>query len=290
MIRPYYMPEGDFTKAQQALIRFGQEVTQEAGALAMDLQRDATLSIKADQTVVTTADLAVQAHIEARIRSTFPTHQSLGEETLEEPRAHTPDLSLPTWVIDPIDGTDSYRRRLPSWTVSLGYLEQGQPSMGFVYHPVTQELFWAVRGVGAWCNDEPLRVRMQLPLHRDSMLLMTSSSHRYVENDFPGALRLYGCASAHLCFVAAGRVDAAVLAGVWLWDIVAGGLLVECAGGGLFEVGGAPLDWSVYCQQQGRAPILVASHPSLVSPVLATLQPKSRRSDARGGGPAGYQD
>lgn len=277
MIQRSYEPSVSLPEDVRLLLAFGQEAVRAAGELARSLQRTATASLKADHTPVTTADLAVQGLLETRIRERFPSHQLLGEEALEGASPRPLDPACPTWVIDPIDGTDSFRRRLPSWTISLGYLERGVPMLGWVFHPVSGELFWAIRDVGAFCNDERLSIRADLPLSRESMLLMTSTSHRYVVNDFPGALRLYGCVSAHLCFVAAGRVDAAVLAGAWIWDIVAGGLLVECAGGGLFEVSGAPLDWASLYRRPGRAPILLAGHPSLVRPVLTTLQPREPR-------------
>lgn len=267
----------------ETYLAFAKDVIRRAGALALSLQPAAEGSLKADNTRVSNADFLVQALIQEAIHARFPTHLMLAEEEPEE-RAHPvpspehiPAVSEGLWIVDPIDGTDSYLRCIPTYSICLGLALKGEPVLGLVYMPVAGDLYWATSDGRAGVNDEPLTPLQPGPVNSDSMLLVTSTIHRYAELNFPGKIRSYGSTAAHLCYVAAGRVDAAVVAGVKIWDIFSGWMLLKAVGGGLYRIDGTPLDLPGMLSREATTPALLAAHPESLRPVLATVRPRRNR-------------
>jgi myo-inositol-1(or 4)-monophosphatase len=145
------------------------------------------------------------------------------------------------WVIDPLDGTANYAHGYPRFCVSIGIQQRGIATVGVVYDPLLDELFTAVRGRGAWLNDRPLRVSKADRL--DRAMLATGFAydvHRSVEDNLDHftsfvksaqAIRRDGSAALNLCYVAAGRFDGFWELKLHPWDVAAGILIVEEAGG-----------------------------------------------------------
>jgi myo-inositol-1(or 4)-monophosphatase len=145
------------------------------------------------------------------------------------------------WVIDPLDGTANYAHGYPRFCVSIGIQQRGIATVGVVYDPLLDELFTAVRGRGAWLNDRPLRVSKAERL--DHAMLATGFAydvHRSVEDNLDHftafvksaqAIRRDGSAALNLCYVAAGRFDGFWELKLHPWDVAAGLLIVEEAGG-----------------------------------------------------------
>lgn len=279
-------PVQDWTPEQHTFLEecrvFSIGLARKAGALALALQHGTRVGRKADHSVVTEADKEVQYLMRDAILERFPTHKVLGEEELEGDALHTFEALYQAaqeglWVVDPIDGTDSYVREIPSWSICLGLSLGGVPVLGVVYVPATQEMFCAVKGGPATRNGESIQVAHPGPLHHESMLLITSTAHRYTELNFPGKIRSYGSTAAHICYVATGRVDAAILGGMRVWDVFAPGVILEAAGGGLYQIDGTPHSVMEMLAEGSRTPVLVAGHSGIVEPVLSTLRPKYRR-------------
>jgi myo-inositol-1(or 4)-monophosphatase len=226
------------------------EIARDAGALALRRRQEgvaiaATKSAAAD--IVTEADREVEALIRARLREARPGDGFLGEETGADAAA-----TGVTWVVDPIDGTVNYAYGIPVWAVSIAAVT-GEPDpatwtaeAGAVYAPVTDELFHAVRGGGAWLGD----VRLAVNAERGVAGALLATGFGYdpathagdlarVARVMPLArdLRRIGAASLDLAYVAAGRLDGYFERGLNPWDHAAGALLVTEAGG---VVGGAP--------------------------------------------------
>jgi myo-inositol-1(or 4)-monophosphatase len=151
------------------------------------------------------------------------------------------DLARPTWVVDPLDGTVNYAHGIPIWCVSVALVIENRPVIGVIVNPNLDELFWAVSGRGAYLNDRRMSVSKVHDL-RDS-LLVTGFPYNAHENPhnaldlFVGvlrngnAVRRLGSAALDLAYVADGRFE-----GFWEvqlnpWDVAAGVLLVEEAGG-----------------------------------------------------------
>jgi len=145
------------------------------------------------------------------------------------------------WVIDPLDGTANYAHGYPRFCVSIGIERRGVATVGVVYDPLLDELFSAVRGQGARLNDRPLRVSAEARLER--AMLATGFAydvHRSVEDNLDHfsafvkaarAIRRDGSAALDLCYVAAGRFDGYWELKLHPWDVAAGLLIVEEAGG-----------------------------------------------------------
>jgi myo-inositol-1(or 4)-monophosphatase len=188
---------------------------------------------------VSHADRDVEALLRREIARAFPADRFLGEETAD---AYAGPIDG-CWVVDPIDGTHNFLRGVPYWNVAVAYVEQGRARIGVVFDPAGGELYHAVRGGGAWCDDEassrPLRAAPTKTLtgayvalgHHDR-----APSPRYLEirrrfMERGVAMRNFGSAALQLAHVAGGRLDAFVEQSLSWRDAVGGVLLVEEAGG-----------------------------------------------------------
>lgn len=146
----------------------------------------------------------------------------------------------PYWVIDPLDGTYNYSRKLPECCVSIALCQQEKPLLGVIYDFNRDELFSGIVGEGAWLNDQPMAVSAVsdptkaavctgFPAHRDyseeSLNLFFQRARRYKK------IRMLGSAALMLAYVACGRVDGYMEEDIMFWDVAAGVALVEAAGG-----------------------------------------------------------
>lgn len=221
----------------------------EAVVRAGDLQMarfgsDVQVQKKGDIDLVTEVDLEVERMFRALVAERFPDHGVLAEEMGE-----TGHGSRWRWVFDPLDGTTNYAHGLPIFCASLALEIDGRTEVGAVYDPNRRELFTAERGVGAWLNGRPLRVSSAASLMES--VLVTGFPYNVHETldevvglfaAFVGrarAVRRLGSAALDLCWVAAGRMD-----GFWEerlkpWDMMAGALIVEEAGGRVTTLDGS---------------------------------------------------
>ena len=218
-------------------------LTRQAGGFVLDRFGCADVDFKADESMVTDVDVAVQAWLERRITTAFPGDLVLGEEGFDA-KTVRPDARY-VWVIDPIDGTNNYGRGMPGFSVSVGVFCDGAIVGGAVYDPLTRQLFTAWSGQGAWLNDRPLRVR-QAPLDARSMFAIRSP---YAEG-VPEAvvrwlgryrLRRSGSTALQLCYVALGGIAFMYDHRTSLWDIAGAAAVVLEAGAHLTAPDGSPL-------------------------------------------------
>lgn len=186
--------------------------------------------------VVTRADKESEAFLLARIQEQFPEHAVLGEETGEH--AGTDGYR---WVLDPLDGTNNFSQGLPVFTVSIGLQYEENTILGVVYAPYLDELYTAVKGRGAFCNGKPIHVSTKPDLAH-SVLGTGFPYDKDVnpDNNVPNlaailpylrGIRRMGSAAYDLCCTAAGWLDGYWELGLSLWDMCAGALIVEEAGG-----------------------------------------------------------
>lgn len=198
--------------------------------------------------LLTEADLAVQAHIIEHIRNTFSDDYIVGEEG--DFTACPQDPETRCWIIDPIDGTQNFVRGLfPAFGISLAFASGGHAQAGGVLFPISNDLFHAQRGQGAFRNNTRIevsriasvgRARIEIdfsgPRHRDATLACTS---RLIRNC--GQLRCHCATVVGLCSVAAGEMDGFTHVSINPWDYAAGQLLVEEAGGTVTRLDGSSL-------------------------------------------------
>lgn len=180
----------------------------------------------------------------ARIGSAFPRAAILGEES----GAHA-GAGDERFIVDPLDGTTNYAHRYPLFCVSIAYEKAGVVEAGAIYAPVLGELYAARRGGPATCNGAPIGVSAVARV-ADAMVCTGFNPAAYARNgayfaalsDRAQAVRRDGSAALDLAFVAAGRYDAFWEWDLQPWDLAAGALIVECAGGRVSGLPAGPLD------------------------------------------------
>jgi len=226
------------------------ETVIKAGAMQLAGADNLRIEKKGAIDLVTQIDREVEEMFRALIARRFPDHVVLAEEFAE--RGDRDAASEFTWVFDPVDGTTNYAHGLPIFCSACSLEQRGQPIVAAIYDPSRRELFTAERGVGAWLNGAPLRVSSADALI-DSLLctgfpynVQTDSGYLMgLFDDFlrrARAVRRLGSAAIDLAYVAAGRFD-----GFWEvrlnpWDISAGALIIEEAGGRVSTLNGAAFD------------------------------------------------
>ena len=188
--------------------------------------------------LVTEADLASQETIRKILLDAFPDHRFVGEE--DTPGAAGEGDSEYRWIVDPLDGTVNYVHRLQTFSVSIALEKAGELLCGVVFDPVMDDWYWAEAGQGAWRNERRLQTSDCSAL-REALLAASFSA-----NLEPGSLevrrfeqvmcasqavRRLGSAALNLCYVAAGGLDGYWATSVKAWDVAAGFLIVQEAGG-----------------------------------------------------------
>ena len=230
------------------MLNFAIQMARDAGRILIERQgRSLQVSNKGDINLVTEADLAAEKLIIERINSYYPRHAILAEES----GASSSQPAEWTWIIDPLDGTTNYAHGYPCFCVSIAVEHDGKIEMGVVYDPVADELFAAERGQGATLNDRTIRVSEIDELNR--AMLCTGFPYDVRERpDFARhfcaftmraqAVRRDGSAALDLAYLACGRFDGFWEDGLNAWDIAAGVLLIEEAGGQISDFEGRTLD------------------------------------------------
>ncbi|MCM3871796.1 MAG: inositol monophosphatase, partial [Pyrinomonadaceae bacterium] len=228
------------------------QTARDAGGVLIDRLGRAQVTNNGTIDLVTDADLAAEKLIIDRIRSHYPRHAILAEESgASEGTTSTPGEGEWRWIIDPLDGTTNYAHGYPCFCVSIGVERSGKMEIGVVYDPMRDEVFAGERGQGATLNERRMRVSEVDDLNR--AMLCTGFPYNVRERrdfarDFTNftmeaqAVRRDGSAAIDLAYVACGRFDGFWEDGLNPWDVAAGILLIEEAGGRVTNYQNAPLD------------------------------------------------
>lgn len=243
----------------------------EAGALIRSLYgKTLTVVEKGDRddSPLTEADTRANQLLYERIAAAFPADGWLSEESrdtadrLQRPRV---------WIVDPLDGTKEFVRGIPELAVCVALVENGAPLVGVTYNPIQDELFAAACGGDATFNGTPIRVTSTADLPRARLLASRSESGRGEWERFRGRFQIEPCGSVayKLALVASGRADATfTLSAKNEWDVCSSACVIECAGGRVSDLSGAPVR---YNQPTPRLSGIVASNGVLHDAILATL-------------------
>ena len=227
--------------------------------------------------LVTEADKAAEKEVLSVLRLHFPEHAILAEESgsLSASKNQTEGL---LWAVDPLDGTTNYTHQYPFCGCSVGLLIDGKPAVGAIFDPVHNHLFRAAKGLGATCNREPISVSGTSAL-ADSLLVTGFGYDRCetIDNNYAEfcylthltrGVRRGGAASMDLAYVACGRLDGYWERGLSPWDIAAGAILVEEAGGQV-----TAYDQSPFEIESGRILATNGKVHSELSGVLGKVKP-----------------
>lgn len=235
----------------------------------MDRLGSLNVSLKGRNDFVSDVDRQAEEEIVAVLRKAYPGHAIMAEEG----GSRGGDEHL--WIIDPLDGTTNYLHGFPQFAVSIAMSARDQIQLAVVYDPLREELFTATRGSGAFLNDRRVRVSQAKGLegallgtgfpfrrqeHLDAYLGMFKALHA----DTAG-IRRAGSAALDLAYVAAARLDGFWEIGLSAWDMAAGALLIQEAGGmvGDFEGGADYL----------RSGNVVAGNPKVYAAILQAIAP-----------------
>jgi myo-inositol-1(or 4)-monophosphatase len=228
-----------------------------------------TVREKAHDSPVTEADVEANHCIQTMIRDAFPDDGWLSEETRDsEERLGKARV----WVVDPLDGTKEFIKRIPEFCVCIGLVEHGMPILGVLYNPARDELFAGARGAGATVNGAPVHVSDQQDLATARMLASRSEAGRGEWDEFGSSLtiELTGSVAYKLALIAAGRADATFsLTPKNEWDVCAGAALIIEAGGRITDCYGQPRRFN---QRDTRLPGLIASNAHLHAPITELLR------------------
>ena len=237
------------------MLNFATQIAREAGNLLVQRLGSAKITNKGDINLVTEADIAAENLIIERIRSHYPQHGILAEESGEAVLVGGRKSEW-KWIIDPLDGTTNYAHGYPCFCVSIALEHSGQLEIGVVYDPMRDEMFAAERGQGATLNDRRIRVSSVDELNQ--AMLCTGFPYNVRERpDFAReftnftmiaqAVRRDGSAALDLAYVACGRFDGFWEDGLNPWDVAAGALLIFEARGKVTNYKDGPLD--IYNEQ-----------------------------------------
>ncbi len=207
------------------------------GAILLSWRGKVQAREKRPDDLVTQADLESQEAIRNELLKAFPDHAFRGEEG-----EYSDTQSLPewTWIVDPLDGTANFVHGLNGFAVSIALAHHGIPVAGVVFDPVSAEMFRAAAGEGAWLDAKRLQVSSCIEIRK---AMICASLPPRLERKSPEIARLtevllvargvrrLGSAALNLAYIADGRLDAYWATSIFAWDVAAGVLLVQEAGG-----------------------------------------------------------
>ena len=258
-------------------IRVCEEAARAGGAVLLEKLGKVQVREKAPADLVTEADFASQKRVSQILLDSFPDHGVLGEENIPDfPEKNAGDFR---WIVDPLDGTTNFVHGVPHFCVSVALQHGRQILVGAVFNPIAKECFTATAGGGAFLNGRRIHVSR---VSRLSESLCAVGFPPGQQGDSPDlqaflhalpkcqALRRTGSAALNLCYVAAGRFDAAWSFATKIWDMAAGNLLVSEAGG----IVTPPDDDAGECLESGH--FLACSTPELHKSLLTLFGGKSR--------------
>lgn len=232
-----------------------------------------TVETKAQSDYVSEVDRMAEQAIVQVLREAYPQHSILAEES-----GLTDNKSDYQWIIDPLDGTTNFLHGFPQYCVSIALAVKGVVQHGVIFDPTRNDLFTASKGAGAFLNDR--RIRVSKVIHMKDALLGTGFPYKEFANfdrylsifkdmtKSAAGIRRPGAAALDLAYVACGRFDGFWEMGLNPWDVAAGGLMVQEAGGLIADFKGEG-DWL-------NAGSVVCGTPKVFAPMLSIIQSHSK--------------
>ncbi|XP_040570751.1 inositol monophosphatase 1 [Lepeophtheirus salmonis] len=279
------MSESDHEYEYESFLKVAILIAKKAGNLinnAISNPDKQFISKSGETDIVTETDKAVEDLIRRELFSLFPDHEFIGEES-EFEKGLTMVEDKPTWIVDPIDGTLNFVHCNHLTAVSIGLAINKKIVLGVIYAPMRQDMYTAISGKGAFKNGIPIHVSKVHDLNRAIITyeIWARSKDEHKEHQLKNlsilcsnvmAIRSYGSACMNLCLMAEGQVDIYIDTGIRVWDMVAGALIVQEAGGVVRHTDGSEFD------AMSRS-ILVTSSPNLIKEIvdLKLSEPKVKR-------------
>jgi len=252
------------------LNRFATDVIQRSGQEAMKFYGKGKSDLKFDEELVTEAELHLADFFQAQVQERFPDHQVFMNGEMETEYSHEGKRYV--WIFDPIDGADNFQTGIPVWAMSIALLENFWPIFGLINMPVTGDLYHAAAEKNAYRGDAEMKIAADESVDDESLLLTYSRFHQQYHAAFPGKIRNLGCTGAHICYVAMGRADAAVISNESFQDLAAARVIIESAGGKFFKMDGAEFFLNDHLDGQKIGEPLIVTSPEKISLVIECLE------------------
>jgi myo-inositol-1(or 4)-monophosphatase len=254
----------------EVLTQFAMEVIRRSGEEALSFYGKGNPRIKFDEELVTEADSHLMGFFQDQLDNRFPEHQVFKHNPANTDYTH--DEKRYMWIFDPLDGVANFQAGIPIWGISLALFENFWPIFGVFYMPATGDLFYAQADQNAFLGDEEIRVSDLKNITDESLLFTYSRFHHRYRSTFPGKIRDLGCTGAHICYVAMGRAEAAVIANESYQDLAAAGIILEAAGGKICKMDGSDFFLNEYLDGQKINDRLLVMAPGIYSQVRNSFQ------------------
>jgi myo-inositol-1(or 4)-monophosphatase len=259
------LAESDLTSAHDLLI----SIAKAGGQMMLNAEHEFLVSAGTKNNtsdLVTKYDVAIETMVSSRLRSVYPEYSFLGEESYKSGQKLS---CAPTFICDPIDGTLNFSRGFPNCAISLALAIDKVPVVGVVYNPFRGDMYTAIKHRGAWLTKMHTGSKYKLPLHpipppmpnlQSCLVALEWGNQRHGPNwdlradvhkklltdkveygAFCKSVRSSGSAALDFCYVAQGILDVFWEGGVWVWDVAAGWIILEEAGG--IVASANPGDW-----------------------------------------------
>ncbi len=242
-------------------------LVREAGEVARGYFQNVSAERKADRTLVTEADRAVETYLVERLPALMPGVRVLGEEF----GSAGGEGAACTLTLDPIDGTSAFVAGLPTWCVTIGLVCDGRAVGGITYLPMTGEIYVAEHGEARW-NDRLIPSGMRRGHDGDLFIASHADLHRGAPISFKGKVRSLGSTAYHMALVARGAAVAALLGHARIWDIAAGAALLGAVGGELRYRSGAVVDLAALLGGERAPDHLIAAAPGMMDEILPQVR------------------
>jgi len=255
------------------LSRFALETIRWLGDQTLSYYGRGQAGLKFDEELVTEAELHLREAFQDRLLTRFSEHQVFKNN--QENREYSHEEKRYLWIYDAIDGTANFQAGIPVWGTSLALLENFWPVLGVFYMPSTGDLFQARAGSQALRGEVEMHVSPQTEINDESLLLTYSRFHHDYQPTFPGKIRDMGCTTAHICYVAMGRAEAALITKESYQGLAAARLIIEAAGGMIYKLDGKEFFLNEYLDGQKIEEHLLVTSPELFWPVRECLRENS---------------
>lgn len=260
---------GSSNQEIEDLTQFAMEIIRRSGEEALPYYGKGRHQVKFDEDLVTEAELHLTEFFKDQLHARFSDHLVFNNSQQNEGYSHEGKRYL--WVFDPLDGVANYQAGIPVWGMSLALLENFWPILGLFHMPATGDLFHAQAGGNALLGDRKIRVSDQEDINNESLLLIYSRFHRHYHPTFPGKIRDLGCTAAHICYVAMGRAEAALVANESYKDLAAARVIIEAAGGKIYKMDGKEFFLNEYLDGRRIRDHLLILAPGLFAEVRPYL-------------------
>jgi len=255
----------------EELIGFAMEFIKKAGKQALPYFGKGKPQVKFDQGMVTEADLCITDFFQEKLNERFPDHHVFRYDQIKENYSHEGQRYV--WIFDPVEGVANYQAGIPIWGMSLALiwgmslalLDNFWPIFGVFYMPATGDLFHARAGKEAFWGKK--KIQMPDSSVNDESVLFTFSRFHQIRN--------LGCASAHICYVAMGRADGAVIANESFQGMAAARVIIEAAGGKVCTFDGCDFHLNEYLDGQRIDDHLLVTAPGNFMQIRNSLKPIS---------------